>query len=585
MRKYQKLTALALCLILLLGGCSAALSSLFRRGAAFPQPPASALPSAQTQPVPEEAAPEAEPEPEAPQPLVSGRYFSAPARPDVSFSEMTAHDWTQAELEACAQAIRDAAAANSRAQFHAACTDYTAALISLDTAVSLADLHYSADAGDETRNTLYQDRLQLLYEAQDLYQATMSDILRSETGKILNREFSLAAQQQFAAYREDEASEALALSQREAELSTQATSLMSQDVPDAQALGEAYVELVGVRNQLAAYAGYESYAGYAYECLYNRSYTPQQAQTVWKTAREDIAPLLNEKLPGVQDAARALLERGPDCSEEAVIQALSAGAARLSPEVGEACQYLLSHELYDISQSDTKLPTGYTIWLSEYQVPFIFNAPYGSFYDYLDLFHEFGHFTAFFYSGSDNLSGVSDYDLSELQSQGMEVMFLNFYDELFGADADAIRAQTIGELLNSIVMGALYDEFQQRVYETPDLTPELVDEIFAEVYQSYGLTVYDGYEQAWMQVIHNFQQPMYYISYAMSALPALELYVQMLDSPADALDVYLQVAAMSDQVYYLSEALDEAGLNDPLTQPIADLLVDVIRESGVLGPD
>ena len=88
-----------------------------------------------------------------------------------------------------------------------------------------------------------------------------------------------------------------------------------------------------------------------------------------------------------------------------------------------------------------------------------------------------------------------------------------------------------------------------------------------------------------MQVIHNFQQPMYYISYAMSALPALELYVQMLDSPADALDVYLQVAAMSDQVYYLSEALDEAGLNDPLTQPIADLLVDVIRESGVLGPD
>ena len=123
-----------------------------------------------------------------------------------------------------------------------------------------------------------------------------------------------------------------------------------------------------------------------------------------------------------------------------VIDALLYGTARMSPEVREAAEYLIEHSLYDISYSEKKLPTGYTSYLYSFDVPFIFNCPYDSYADYTDMFHEFGHWLAGYYHGSDALYGVIDYDLSELQSQGMEVMFLQFYEDLFGDDAEILRA-------------------------------------------------------------------------------------------------------------------------------------------------
>jgi hypothetical protein len=44
----------------------------------------------------------------------------------------------------------------------------------------------------------------------------------------------------------------------------------------ADALGEIYIRLVGVRQEIAAYLGYDSYEDYAYD-LYGREYTPAQA--------------------------------------------------------------------------------------------------------------------------------------------------------------------------------------------------------------------------------------------------------------------------------------------------------------------
>ena len=93
----------------------------------------------------------------------------------------------------------------------------------------------------------------------------------------------------------------------------------------------------------------------------------------------------------------------------------------MSPEVSAAAAYLQKYGLYDIEPDDGKLSTGYTTYLPLYDEPFIFNCPYGAYTDYTDMFHEFGHYLAFLDNGSDWLYGVSDYDLSELQSQGMVI--------------------------------------------------------------------------------------------------------------------------------------------------------------------
>ena len=173
-----------------------------------------------------------------------------------------------------------------------------------------------------------------------------------------------------------------------------------------------------------------------------------------------------------------------------------------------------------------------------------------------------------------------DYDLSELQSQGMEVMFLQFYEDLFGDDAEILRAQTLLNLVYSVVTGAMYDEFQQRIYAESDLTKDRLLDIYREVYASYGFKTYDGYEYEWTEVIHNFQQPLYYISYAVSAIPALELYARLAESPNDAMDTYLRVASMSDEDYFLTDALRETGLTNSMKSPIGDVIARELEESG-----
>jgi oligoendopeptidase F len=145
----------------------------------------------------------------------------------------------------------------------------------------------------------------------------------------------------------------------------------------------------------------------------------------------------------------------------------------------------------------------------------------------------------------------------------MEIIFSFFYNDLFGEDTGKVmRDDLLLNMIFSIVDGAMYDEFQQRVYSEPELTSEKVRSIFDEVYRSYGYSTYDGYENEWIGISHNFENPFYYISYAVSAVGALEIYQLCCEDMVAGVNKYLSVEALDSEVYYYSEAIDEAGLSD-----------------------
>ena len=72
-------------------------------------------------------------------------------------------------------------------------------------------------------------------------------------------------------------------------------------------------------------------------------------------------------------------------------------------------------------------------------------------------------------------------------------------------DADGALANLLFNLITSVLDGALYDEFQQRVYAEEGLTPQRIPELYAEVYESYGYEPYEGFEYEWVYVSHNFE--------------------------------------------------------------------------------
>jgi oligoendopeptidase F len=513
-------------------------------------------------------------------------YFGGLKRADVAYADMKPDAPTSEEMQKLADAVeRFAKAGGEQTAFDDAAWDAEYALRRCDTAAGLYELQNSADPGDKKLAAKISDADRLYDEAGDEFWTAMHDVAVSPHADLLKSAYTDDQIKQFQNYGGGSTDDSQALSDQETALERQYETLISAQTVDYDQICELFVKLVGVRNQIAAQAGCDSFAAYAYDSLYCRSYKPSDAQKIWQAARETVSPLVTEYDAEISQKMGELPTSSLDGSQKAVVAAIQTGADGISPEVSQAAQYLQQYGLCDIEAADGKLSTGYTTFLSEYNEPFIFNAPSGGYSDYTDLFHEFGHFLAYFYNGSDILFGVSDYDLSELQSQGMEVMFLPYYENIFGqTSAKTVRAGTLLNLLYSVLDGAMYDEFQQRVYAEKNLTAARVKDIFKEVYTDYGYEPYKGFQQEWMDQIHNFEQPFYYISYAVSAIPALELFTLQTKDRAKAADAYLQIAAMSDEDYYLQDAVKQAGLGGAFDEKSCQTIADTLQQSGALEP-
>ena len=426
---------------------------------------------------------------------------------------------------------------------------------------TLAQLAYYRDPSDETLAARMNDALARYYELYDEYNAAMAAVANSKYSSLMTDWFP----ESYIDWFRNEGGEPAdrTLTDREDALVQQYYALAAADEPDAAAMADVFAELVGVRNEMAADAGYESYADYAYAELYGRNYSPADMDVLLGGAKTYFAPLISDYALDVYDETDLLTSSAIDCSPDAILDAMGSVLPRLSPELAAAFDYMQRYALCDLEQDPGKAETGFTTRFYYLNEPFIFNAPYDEVQDYFDTIHEFGHFANAFYTTSDLLYGISDFDLSELQSQGMEIMFTAFYEDIFGADlADYARDTVLMNMVYSVVDGALYDEFQRRAYAEPDLTGERAAELYGEVCDDFGC--YDGsgeFAYDWVWVSHNFDNPFYYISYAASALGALELYDLLCADFDAAADKYLEICGMDTEYYYYTDALEEAGLH------------------------
>ena len=516
--------------------------------------------------------------------LAGDGYYVHRARTPIAFEDMDCPQVSQEEFEAKLHAISDAAEKGSAAAFHSACYEAQQAMNRIETAYMLAMNENAADPMDEETADRMQELESFANEMSNLYYGALHEVSLGENQDLLRWEFEDDLVEFICSFDLDQAEQLRELEESSTELILEYEKAVSEEEPDYDSIAELYVKLVKLWKQEAELEGYESFADYAYEAYYLRNYTPADAEKIWETAKEDFAPLLHKYIVRVLDASDTAMEQfAYDGSDTAVLQALAYGAGGMSPEVKAACDYMIEYGLYDIAYSETKTDQSYTVWLSEYEVPFIFSSPYGDYYDFCSLFHEFGHFVADFYSNTQSAADSSDLDLSELQSQGMEVMFFRFYDEIFGEEnADAIRAETLINLIDAVVEGAMYDEFQQKVFGEENLTAQKVQSLFLETCREYGINEYPGLENHWMDVMHNFEAPFYYVSYAVSAIPALELFIRQEEDAADAMDTYLRISAMSSVDYYLSDALRKTGLANTMVASCGDVLAEMIEQSGAL---
>ena len=464
-------------------------------------------------------------------------------------------------------------------------TDFNAAAEALKTAGDEAEAEqiYAWMVGEYNKLRTYSELVWIQFYSSDDPDGSLSDACQqiddmlTEAGDTLLSAASAAVKgasgEDFSAFVGEEMAEELAeyeaMTDRESELRARETELelAYNELSDSSRLsapslnfklGGIFLELIRVRNELAGICGYDSYALYAYESVYGRDYTPEDAAALCKA----IKPYARRYYADCyySDAFREDLGR---FSAGELMDLLREYAPRISPEAGRAQQYMEQHGLYLLESMNLVTPLGFTTTLPRYNAPFLYNSLYGNMYDLGDTFHEFGHYyDAFVNPEPDPLGSGGSYDIFEIHSTGMEALLYGWYDEIFGRKADVARIFCLDSLIDNVVSGCIYDEFQQYCYAHPDMTVDQVNRAYYDIASSYGRAFTRGTDRyAWMNVSHNFESPFYYISYAVSTLASLQIWSMAEHDRDAAIETYNDLVFRGAYELSYFELMDAVGLS------------------------
>ncbi len=330
-----------------------------------------------------------------------------------------------------------------------------------------------------------------------------------------------------------------------------------------EAICPIFLDLVKNRNARAQIYGYDNYAEYAYTDLYNRDYTIEEIKSVYAAVKEYIVPVLSEVEERVYAGNLNDLLYMDYLTEDYVIEVVGRHMGDIDPALAEVYQYMVDHHLYDIDYDPNKMNVGYTTTLYEYQEPFIFNTPDYSYYDLETMIHEFGHYNEAFHAGTTLITDVTNMDVAEIHSQGLELLYLEYADDVYGEGlGNTARQMVLYQMLYSVIDGCLYDEFQNAVFAADhDMTEEEVNQLFRRLSEEYGYVYYDTEDAAydWVDVPHTFSSPMYYVSYGTSALAALDIWTIAQEDRQAGIDKYMELTTYGLTTTYC-ELLEKCGL-------------------------
>ena len=443
----------------------------------------------------------------------------------------------------------------------------------MDTALYHA---FCANVADEELSDLVEACDELSDECFVVAQAAVADACNGPCGPALEEHVGSDAFEELAAY-EPVGDRELELANREAELVNDYYAAIDraweEDLSDEELneiVGPIFIELVDVRTEYAQLYGYENYADYADEQTYWRDYGADDLAGTYEAVRS-IAPRYYD-LYFNTDAIDALYYDGPSMETDEILEYVTQYADQIDPTVVDALALLTEDNLYDIGAGSGRMEGGYTDTFLIEQKPFIY-IDLDGYSDLQTMTHELGHFVDYCQHPTPNILAYGfgcNMDIAEIQSNGLQVLYMRFYEDIYG-DAGLARMAAnfnLMELLGCVVDGCVFDEFQREVYENPDMTLEEVNELYRSIAEEYGDPSTGPDDYWWQYVSHNFDAPMYYMSYAASGIVALQIWDQSQSNYDHACTTWRAIIDAGNYDYGYQELLGELGLSG-ITDPDA----------------
>lgn len=466
--------------------------------------------------------------------------------------------------------------------FEAAYDEFEVAFYHLAEQMNIASIIYYCNMDDEVADERNNTTSEKFREIQDAYNVALQELLTS----------SPFADELFEGWTDEEkadllnySSDIMAIRNQIDDLESEYDKLDENDFDFAEKAVYYYKQIVVLNNQLAAMFGYDNYYDYATENVYGRDYTAEDLQQYYEYVKYYIAPdvttVINayrssyEGLGNNKDLYNSFSNGKFDSMEDnyVIMYLESLGDTNM----GIAMRDVFESENCVFTNSKNSHPTAFQTWLYESEKPFCLFGSNGQ--SSTTIIHEIGHYYAA-YTNDD----IGDYDLCETHSQSNEFLFLTYCSSKLpkGVYKATVMIQLANMYLN-ICMAAAVDEFEQAVYSLSSeeiMAMEVADfdAIMTEIAASYGgvLDDYDiqGY---WKSVA--VRNPVYYISYSVSAIASLNIYAMALDDIDAAYTAYralVETPGIEEMGYV--EALGVAGVANPFEEEAHNNVSELLKK-------
>ncbi len=219
----------------------------------------------------------------------------------------------------------------------------------------------------------------------------------------------------------------------------------------------------------------------------------------------------------------------------------------------------------------------FTTTIYDTDSPFCYFGP--EYQNVMTLAHEVGHYYAELHE-----EGSLMYDLAEIHSQGNEFMFLSYLEDEMTGTTDkganlssiykVILLENVASSLEIIWLGTVIDYFEQYVYDLSDdelenCTSAQFDGIMRSVLVDImGTTNANAYSASinnyWRAVA--LTSPVYYISYATSAIASLNLYLAVEEDCDAGREIYRKLVEEIDYTTGFVGNLAQFGLASPFEE-------------------
>ena len=348
-------------------------------------------------------------------------------------------------------------------------------------------------------------------------------------------------------------------------------------------------KMVSLRTDMAHKLSYPDFVSLGYKRMERYDYTPEMVEEFRNFILKYIVPVTVE----IRRLQKERLEVGdlkyydlpnlfasgnptPSITIEELPDAASKMFQRIFEKDPSFYDVLQAHGFTDLNARKAKSTGGYCETLLDYGIPFIFMNANGMADDVSTLVHESGHAYAAIRSvdSSPFIECLSPtLETCEIHSTSMEYLSYPYLELFFGEKADAYRQLHMTQALLFLPYGCMVDEFQHRIYEKPELSPEERHNVWHELEQKYQPFLdYDGvefYEQggAWQKKGHIFMNPFYYIDYCLAQVVSLEIWDISRTNPKKALRMYDQLCMEGGSGTFL-ELLEKAGLSSPFNSDV-----------------